>query len=49
MTAQEIEAKIREGYRRFYRRPQRMLRQLKNPGRLAGRVARYFTLFRRRA
>lgn len=49
MTAQEIEAKIREGYRRFYRRPQRMLRQLKNPRRLAGRVARYFTLFRRRA
>ena len=49
MTAEEIEAKIREGYRRFYRRPKRLLRELRAPGRLAGRVARYFTLFRRRA
>ncbi len=49
MTAQQIEDKIRQGYRTFYRRPRRMLRQLRSPGRLAGRVARYFTLFRRRA
>ena len=49
MSAARIEAKIREGYRRFYRRPKRLLRQLASPGRLAGRVARYFTLFRRRA
>ena len=49
MSAQEIEDKIRQGYRAFYRRPRRMLRQLRNPGRLAGRVARYFTLFRKRA
>jgi radical SAM superfamily enzyme YgiQ (UPF0313 family) len=49
MTAAEIEEKIREGYRRFYRRPSRLARELKNPVRLAGKVARYFTLFRRRA
>ena len=49
MTAREIEAKIREAYRRFYGRPRRILRELARPGRLAGRVARYFTLFRRRA
>lgn len=49
MTAGEIEAKIREGYRRFYRRPRRLMRQIRAPRRLAGRVARYFTLFRRRA
>ena len=49
MAAAEIEAKIREGYRRFNRRPKRLLRQLGSPRRLAGRVARYFTLFRRRA
>jgi len=49
MSAAEIEAKIREGYRRFYRRPKRLFRQLADPRRLAGRVARYFTLFRRRA
>ncbi len=48
MTAAEIEAKIREGYRRFYRRPRRLVRQFAHPGRLAGRVARYFTLFARR-
>ncbi len=48
MTAAEIEAKIREGYRRFYRRPRRLVRQLAHPGRLAGRVARDFTLFARR-
>jgi len=49
MSAAEIEAKIREAYRRFYRRPRRLARQLRNPVQLAGRVARYFTLFRRRA
>lgn len=49
MTAGEIEEKIREGYRRFYRRPRRILRELQHPVRFAGKVARYFTLFRRRA
>ncbi|MEM9800519.1 MAG: radical SAM protein [Planctomycetota bacterium] len=49
MTAAEIEAKIREGYRRFYRRPKRMLREFRDPRRFAGRIARYVTLFRRRA
>lgn len=49
MTAAQIEAKIREGYRRFYRRPKRVFRELRDPRRLAGRLARYMTLFRRRA
>jgi hypothetical protein len=49
MSAAEIEAKIREGYRRFYGRPSRLARELAHPLRLAGKVARYFTLFRRRA
>jgi radical SAM superfamily enzyme YgiQ (UPF0313 family) len=49
MSAAEIEGKIRAGYRRFYLRPRRIARELKHPGRLAGKVARYFTLFRRRA
>lgn len=49
MTAAEIEAKIREAYRRFYRRPGRLMRELKHPVRLAGKVARYFTLFKKRA
>jgi radical SAM superfamily enzyme YgiQ (UPF0313 family) len=49
MSAAEIEAKIREAYRRFYRRPKRIARELKHPVRLAGKVARYFTLFRKRA
>jgi len=49
MSAAEIEAKIREAYRRFYRRPKRIARELKSPLRLAGKVARYFTLFRKRA
>ena len=49
MSAEEITDKIREAYRRFYRRPKRLVRELRHPGRLAGRVARYFTLFRRRA
>lgn len=49
MSAAQIEAKIREAYRRFYRRPKRLVRELRHPARLAGRVLRYFTLFRRRA
>jgi radical SAM superfamily enzyme YgiQ (UPF0313 family) len=49
MSAEAIEAKIREGYRRFYRRPKRLVREMKSPLRLAGKVARYFTLFRKRA
>ena len=49
MTAEEIQEKIREGYRKFYRRPKRMLRELKDPRRFAARVARYATLFKRRA
>jgi radical SAM superfamily enzyme YgiQ (UPF0313 family) len=49
MSAREIEAKIREGYRRFYRRPRRLWRELRSPARLASRMARYFTLFRARA
>ena len=49
MSAEEIEAKIREAYRRFYRRPHRLVRELKHPKRLAHRVARYLTLFKRRA
>ncbi len=49
MSAPQIEAKIREAYRRFYGRPRRLVRELRSPGRLAGRVLRYFTLFRRRA
>ena len=48
-TREAIEAKIREGYRRFYRRPKRVFRELRDPRRLAGRLARYMTLFRRRA
>jgi radical SAM superfamily enzyme YgiQ (UPF0313 family) len=49
MSADAIEAKIREGYRRFYRRPKRIVREMRSPLRLAGKVARYFTLFRKRA
>jgi radical SAM superfamily enzyme YgiQ (UPF0313 family) len=49
MSAADIEGKIREGYRRFYRRPKRLVREMKNPVRLAGRVVRYFTLFAKRA
>ncbi len=49
MSAAQIEAKIREGYRRFYGRPRRLAREFKHPLRLAGKVARYFTLFARRA
>lgn len=49
MTAEQIEAKIREAYRRFYRRPKRLLREFRSPARLVSRVARYLTLFKRRA
>lgn len=49
MSAAQIEAKIREAYRRFYRRPRRLVRELRHPLRLASKVARYFTLFRARA
>ncbi len=49
MTAGDIEAKIREAYRRFYLRPRRIVRELRHPVRMAGKMARYFTLFARRA
>ncbi len=49
MTAQEVEEKIREAYRRFYLRPHRIAREVRHPVRLANKVARYFTLFRSRA
>ena len=49
MSAAEIEAKIREAYRRFYGRPKRIASELAHPWRLASKVARYFTLFRERA
>lgn len=49
MSAAAIEAKIKEGYRRFYRRPKRLVRELRNPVRFAGKAARYFTLFTKRA
>ena len=48
MSATQIEEKIREAYRSFYLRPRRIVRELRSPGRLVGKVARYFTLFRRR-
>ena len=49
MSAREIEERIRAAYRRFYLRPTRIARELRHPLRLAGKVTRYFTLFRRRA
>ncbi|MFT5283962.1 MAG: anaerobic magnesium-protoporphyrin IX monomethyl ester cyclase [Planctomycetota bacterium] len=49
MTAERIEGKIREGYRRFYLRPRRIVREMRHPMRMAGKMARYFTLFARRA
>jgi radical SAM superfamily enzyme YgiQ (UPF0313 family) len=49
MSAAEIEKKIREGYRRFYRRPRRLVRELRSPVRFAGKALRYFTLFAKRA
>ncbi|MDF1798950.1 MAG: radical SAM protein [Planctomycetota bacterium] len=45
MTAAEIEAKIRQAYRSFYRRPKRLIGELKHPRRFAGKVARYFRLW----
>ncbi|MBL8862393.1 MAG: radical SAM protein [Planctomycetes bacterium] len=48
MSAEEIQEKIRQGYRRFYRRPKRLVRELRSPARFASKVARYFTLFRSR-
>ena len=45
MSAAEIERKIREAYRRFYLRPGRLARELRNPRTLLRRAARYFTLF----
>lgn len=45
MTAAEIEAKIRQAYRSFYRRPRRLLGELKHPRRFAGKLARYFKLW----
>lgn len=49
MSAEEIEAKIREAYRSFYLRPRRIVRELASPKRLLGKVSRYLTLFKRRA
>jgi radical SAM superfamily enzyme YgiQ (UPF0313 family) len=49
MSAEDIENKIREAYRRFYLRPRRIARELRHPVRMAGKMARYFTLFARRA
>ncbi|MFT4543220.1 MAG: anaerobic magnesium-protoporphyrin IX monomethyl ester cyclase [Planctomycetota bacterium] len=49
MTAEAIEAKIREAYRTFYRKPKRLVRELRHPSRLAARITRYLTLFKRRA
>ena len=49
MSAAEIEGWIRHAYRRFYLRPKRLLRELSQPARLAGKAARYFTLFNKRA
>ena len=45
---ERCEEKIREGYRRFYRRPKRLVRELRHPLRFAGKLARYATLFRSR-
>jgi radical SAM superfamily enzyme YgiQ (UPF0313 family) len=49
MSAAEIEKRIRQAYRRFYLRPERLARELRNPMRFAGKMARYFTLFAKRA
>lgn len=48
MTAEEIEEKIRGAYKSFYLRPHRLLRELRSPRRLAGKVGRYFSLFGKR-
>ena len=45
MTAAQIEAKIREAYRSFYRRPKRLIGELKHPRRFAGKLVRYFKLW----
>lgn len=45
MTAAQIESKIRQAYRSFYRRPRRLLGELKHPKRFAGKLARYFRLW----
>ena len=45
MTAAEIEAKIRQAYRSFYRRPRRLIGELKHPRRFAGKLVRYFRLW----
>jgi hypothetical protein len=49
LTADEINGLIREGYRRFYRRPKRLAREIRHPLRLAGRIARYMRLRNRGA
>ena len=36
---------IRQAYRSFYRRPRRLLGELKHPKRFAGKLARYFRLW----
>lgn len=49
MPPERVKAKIREAYRRFYLRPHRIARELRNPLRLAGKTARYLTLFNTRS
>ena len=49
LSQERIEARIKEAYRSFYLRPRRLVRELSHPLRLAGKVARYLTLFRSRA
>jgi anaerobic magnesium-protoporphyrin IX monomethyl ester cyclase len=49
MSAERIEAKIKEAYRSFYLRPRRLVRELSHPRRLFGKVSRYLTLFKERA
>jgi anaerobic magnesium-protoporphyrin IX monomethyl ester cyclase len=49
MSAEEIEAKIKQAYRSFYMRPRRLARELSRPRRLLGKFSRYLTLFKARA
>ncbi len=49
MTAEQIEAKIKQAYRSFYLRPKRLARELSHPRRLWGKFSRYLTLFKARA
>ncbi len=49
MSAEEIEAKIKQAYRSFYLRPRRLARELSHPRRLLGKFSRYLTLFKARA